>query len=212
MENILKTLKENGVVPVVALPSPDQAVPLTEALMAGGITVIEITYRTAGATEAIRNIAQDVEGMTVGAGTVLTLDQAKAARDAGAAFVVTPGFSPSIVDNCLDAGMPVYPGVATPTEITQALERGLKTVKFFPAEVLGGVKALKALSGPFTTLQFIPTGGVSPQNLTDYLSLGQVLACGGSWLAKKAMVTAGEFETITKTAREARQMVDKLRG
>jgi 2-dehydro-3-deoxyphosphogluconate aldolase/(4S)-4-hydroxy-2-oxoglutarate aldolase len=150
--------------------------------------------------------------MLVGAGTVLTVDQAKRAVDGGAQFLVTPGFDEAVVTWCLGEGVSIFPGVATPTEVNMALHHGLKTLKFFPAEALGGVKFLKAIAAPYGEVRFIPTGGINPQNLSDYLKLPAVIACGGSWLVKKTMIANGEFNTITNLVREAVQLVQLSRS
>jgi 2-dehydro-3-deoxyphosphogluconate aldolase/(4S)-4-hydroxy-2-oxoglutarate aldolase len=209
---LAEQLESIAVIPVIAIPDPDLAEPLAHALMDGGIPVIEITYRTPAAAESIRRITRSVPDMLVGAGTVLTLDQVREARDVGASFIVTPGFSATVVTECLSSRLPVFPGVATPTEVTRALENGLSILKFFPAGAMGGPAMLKALSGPFQSTRFIPTGGVHAENLADYLILPQVLACGGSWLAHKDDIREGKFDLITEKAQEARQIVAHLRG
>ncbi|MGC8874885.1 MAG: bifunctional 4-hydroxy-2-oxoglutarate aldolase/2-dehydro-3-deoxy-phosphogluconate aldolase, partial [Chloroflexia bacterium] len=168
---VVERLGELGLVPVIEIERAEHAVPLGEALLAAGLPCAEITFRTAAAEEAIRQIAAALPEMLTGAGTVLTIDQARRAVDAGARFVVSPGLNPALVDWCLQEGVPVIPGVATPTEVGMALSRGLSIVKFFPAEALGGVKMLKALAAPFKGVRFIPTGGITAANLADYLKL-----------------------------------------
>jgi len=212
MNEILQQIGEYGVVPVVAIEEASDAKPLAQALMNGGLPCAEITFRTEAAAEAIREIAKTYPAMLVGAGTVLTVDQAKAAIDAGTRFIVSPGLDKKVVKYCLKHDVPVTPGIVTPTELQRALKLGLKVVKFFPAEAAGGVPTLKALSGPFKQARFIPTGGISPANLPDYLHLPQVLACGGSWLVKKNLIAAGEFGTIEQLAREALALVHVARG
>ncbi len=196
-----RSLAEYGVVPVIVLTDPAQAEPLGEALLAGGLPVAEITFRSDAALEGIRTMAKTYPDMLLGAGTVLSVDQAKAAADAGAGFIVTPGFNATVVDHCLDEGLPIYPGISGTGEIEMAMSRGLDVVKFFPAEALGGVAMLKALSGPYRNLRFMPTGGISLSNLHDYLSLPQVVACGGSWLVSRDALAAGDYGKIVSTVR-----------
>ena len=197
-----RRLREYGVVPVIVLSDPDQAEPLGEALLAGGLPVAEITFRSDAALEGIRTMARVYPQILLGAGTVLSVDQAKAAADAGATFIVTPGFSAAVVDHCIDTGMPIYPGISGTGEIEAALARGLEVVKFFPAEALGGVSMLKALSGPYRNLSFMPTGGISLANIHDYLALPHVVACGGSWLVSKEALAARDYTTIVTAVRE----------
>ncbi len=196
-----RSLAEYGVVPVIVLSDPAQAEPLGEALLAGGLPVAEITFRSDAALEGIRTMARTYPDMLLGAGTVLSVDQAKAAADAGARFIVTPGFNAAVVDHCVDEGLPIYPGISGTGEIELAISRGIDVVKFFPAEALGGVAMLKALSGPYKDLRFMPTGGVSLGNLHDYLSLPQVVACGGSWLVARDALAAGDYAKIVSTVR-----------
>ena len=212
MNEILAQIKRLGIVPVVAIEEAADAVKLGEALIKGGLPCAEITFRTEAAADAIRALSQSYPEMLVGAGTVLTVVQAQIALNAGAKFIVTPGFDADVVDWCLEKGMPIVPGVMTPTEINMGLKKGLNVLKFFPAEAAGGVKSLKAISGPYRGVKFIPTGGIRPSNLKDYLSLPAVLACGGSWLVKKDLISAGEFETITRLSKEAVGMVRELRA
>ena len=193
-------LRGLGVVPVVIIREPRRAVPLARALADGGLPCAEITFRTPAAADAIRRIAAELPDILLGAGTVLTPGQAAATREAGARFVVSPGFDPRVVDYCQAHELPVYPGVCTPTEIQKALEAGLDVVKFFPAGPLGGASFLKAISAPFPGLKFIPTGGVKRENLPGYLKMDQVLACGGSWLAPAAWVEEGAFDRIRAEA------------
>jgi 2-dehydro-3-deoxyphosphogluconate aldolase/(4S)-4-hydroxy-2-oxoglutarate aldolase len=206
MNDLIEKLEDFGVIPVVAIEDAKDAPALARALIAGGLPCAEITFRTAAAQESIRTLAAQFPEILVGAGTVLTVAQALQAVDAGARFLVTPGFDEAVVAWSLDADVPIFPGVATPTEINMALRRGLNVLKFFPAQALGGVPMLKAIAAPYGGVRFIPTGGINPQNLSDYLSLPAVAACGGSWLVKKSLIAAGEFETITRLAAEAVQI------
>jgi 2-dehydro-3-deoxyphosphogluconate aldolase / (4S)-4-hydroxy-2-oxoglutarate aldolase len=199
--NLNQKLREYGVVPVIVLSDPEQAEPLGEALLAGGLPVAEITFRSDAALEGIRTMARTYPQILLGAGTVLTVDQVKAAADAGAAFIVTPGFNPAVVDYCVDVGLPIYPGISGTGEIEEALARGLEVVKFFPAEALGGVPMLKALSGPYRNLGFMPTGGIGLANIHDYLALPQVIACGGTWLVSKEALAARDYSTIVTNVR-----------
>lgn len=211
MEPRLEQIQALGVVPVVAIENATDAPQLGRALVAGGLSCAEITFRTTAAPEAIRLMAAECPDVLVGAGTVLTVAQAETAVAYGAKFIVTPGFDDAVVDWCIANQVPVTPGVMTPTEINLALNKGLNVLKFFPAEAAGGVKTLKAVGGPYGDVKFIPTGGISPNNLRDYLSLPSVLACGGSWLVKKPLISGGEFETITRLAQEAVAIVKEVR-
>ena len=203
MHETLKRLGEYGVVPVVKIEKAADAVNLGRALAAGDLPVAEITFRTAAAEEAIRNINREAPEVLLGAGTVLSVEQAKKALGAGAKFIVAPGFNPKVVDFCIGQGVPVIPGVCTPSEIEQALERGLEVLKFFPAGATGGLDYLKAVVGPYGGVQFVPTGGVEPGNMKEYLAFKNVFAVGGTWIAKDTMISAGKFDEITKLAREA---------
>lgn len=198
-----------GVVPVVAIEDARHAVPLGEALVAAGLPCIEVTLRTEAALDAIRLLAKAELPICLAAGTVLTREQADAATGAGASIVVAPGFNPTVVDHCLARGLPVVPGVATPSEVEQGLARGLKTLKLFPAEVLGGVAYLRALAGPYQNVRFMPTGGVGPGNLADYLALGNVAAVGGTWLARADALRAGDFASIESLAAAAREIAER---
>jgi 2-dehydro-3-deoxyphosphogluconate aldolase/(4S)-4-hydroxy-2-oxoglutarate aldolase len=196
-------LRDHGLIPVITLTKPEQAVGLGNALLAGGLPVAEVTLRSDAGMDGIRLMAKECPGMLVGAGTVLSVDQAKAALDAGAAFVVTPGFNHDVVALCVEKGVPVYPGVSGTEGIEAARAAGLRTVKFFPAEQAGGVPMLKALAAPYQEISFIPTGGVSPANVSSYLALPSVVACGGSWLTPKNLIAAGEFDKITAEVRRS---------
>jgi 2-dehydro-3-deoxyphosphogluconate aldolase/(4S)-4-hydroxy-2-oxoglutarate aldolase len=194
------------IIPVVALERASDALPLADALVAGGLPCAEITFRTAAAAAAIRALAGRT-GFTVGAGTVLELEQARRAADSGATFVVSPGLNPKVVRFCLDGGIAVLPGVCTPSDITIAFEMGLALLKFFPAEAMGGLKTLDALAGPFPMMRFVPTGGIDPRNLTAYLRHPRVAACGGSWMVKANLIAEGRFDEIARLTREAVALV-----
>ncbi len=202
-EDLVRTLEDLRVVPVITIESGDQAIDLADALVAGNLPLMEITFRSDAAAEAIRRVRAERPEVTVGAGTVLTTGQVDAALKAGAQFIVAPGFNPTVVDYCLKLGVPMAPGVVTPSEIEWALERGLNLLKFFPAEQSGGVKYIKAISAPYRGVRFMPTGGITPENLQSYLSVPSIIACGGSWMVKLSLIQAGEFDTITRLASEA---------
>lgn len=203
MDACIKELYRIGIVPVVALEDAADALPLGAALKKGGVSAIEVTFRTAAAADAIRLLTREMPELLVGAGTVLTKEQADAAIEAGAKFIVSPGFQPELVSYVLSKGVPMCPGTATPGEMEQAMALGLSAVKFFPAEQNGGAPMLKALSAPYRDLLFMPTGGVKLENLRTYLTLDQVFACGGTWLATKDDIKAKAFDKITARTREA---------
>jgi len=203
MNEVLKRLGEIGIVPVVRIEDASSAVALGRALVAGDLPVAEITFRTAAAEASIRNLAKEIPELLVGAGTVLTTDQVDKAMEAGARFIVSPGFNPRVVDHCLARGIPVTPGISSPTDIEMGLERGLEVLKFFPAGPSGGLNFLKAIAAPYGAVQFIPTGGIAASDLRDYLSFNRVLAVGGSWIAKDTAIASGRFDEITALAREA---------
>lgn len=200
---MLSRIGELGIVPVVKIDRAEEAVSLGKALVAGDLPVAEITFRTSAAEAAIRALSDELPEILVGAGTVLTIEQAQKAVEAGAKFIVSPGFNVKIVDYCLENNIPVTPGINSPTQIEMALEKGLEVVKFFPAEASGGLNLLKALSGPFSEIKFIPTGGIDQTNLLSYLSHPQVLACGGSWMVKPDFLSSGNLDRITEITREA---------
>lgn len=206
---IMKRIHELKLVPVVVLEHADNAAPLAEALIAGGLPCAEITFRTATAVQCIRNIARFPD-ICLGAGTVLTVDQVKAAVDAGAKYIVTPGFNPDVVGYCVANGIPITPGVATPTDIELGLRFGLEVLKFFPAESFGGLKTLKAISAPYGMIRFIPTGGISEANVRDYLAFDKVFACGGSWMVRKDLIDAGKFDQIAHLTKKAVDLVADL--
>nr|WP_308519973.1 bifunctional 4-hydroxy-2-oxoglutarate aldolase/2-dehydro-3-deoxy-phosphogluconate aldolase [uncultured Stomatobaculum sp.] len=203
MDACIKELYRIGIVPVVALEDAADALPLGAALKKGGVSAIEVTFRTAAAADAIRLLTREMPELLVGAGTVITKEQADAAIEAGAKFIVSPGFQPELVSYVLSKGVPMCPGTATPGEMEQAMALGLSAVKFFPAEQNGGAPMLKALSAPYRDLLFMPTGGVKLENLGTYLALDQVFACGGTWLATKDDIKAKAFDKITARTREA---------
>ena len=205
-------LHQSGVVPVLVIDDPEDAVPLAQALCEGGLPVIEVTLRTQAALQALANIAQQVPDVVPGAGTVLSMEQFELARHAGARFIVSPGLHPPVVEASMQLDVPVYPGIATATELQSAWNMGLRTVKFFPGEAAGGIPMLKALAAVFRDMQFMPTGGVSPANLAAYLSLPAVTACGGSWLAPVDLVKAQDFAAITRLARAAKKIVEAVRA
>lgn len=199
---IAEVLAETGVLPVVVLDDADRAGPLGAALLAGGLRAVEVTFRTAAAEAAIRTLAKEPE-LLVGAGTVVNPGQVDRAVEAGARFVVSPGFSPAVAGRCAQRGVPLFPGVATGTEIMMALDAGLETVKFFPAERLGGVAMVSALSAPFPSVRFVPTGGIDAANLADYLSIPAVLAVGGTWMVARPLLREGRWDEISALAAAA---------
>ena len=209
--NAMEKLAACGVVPVVVLERAEDAVPTARAMAAGGIDVMEITFRTAAAADAIRAVSQQCPDMLVGAGTVITLEQCRTAVGCGAKFIVSPGYDEEVVAWCVEHDIPVTPGCVTPTEIMSAMKQGLKTVKFFPANIYGGLGAIKALSGPFGEMRFIPTGGVGMSNLAEFIRSPFIHAVGGSWVCPKAEIAAHDFERITELCREARSAVDAAR-
>lgn len=203
--NVMERLASSVVVPVVVLERVEDALPTAQALLAGGVDTMEITFRTPCAADAIRAVAENCPEMLVGAGTVLNVAQAKLAVQMGAKFIVSPGFDPETVDWCIKNGIAVTPGCVTPTEIMMAVNRGLKVVKFFPANVYGGLNAMKNLSAPFVGIKFLPTGGVNTGNIKEYVDAPFVHAVGGSWVCTKADIAAGQWEKITLLCQEARK-------
>lgn len=195
------------IIPVVAIQDAKDSVQLADTLIEGGLPCAEITFRTAAAISAMRIMAQRGD-ILVGAGTVLKVDQVKAAVDAGAQFMVSPGFNPKVAGYCVENNIIITPGIITPSDIEAALDFGLEVLKFFPAEAFGGLKTLKAMSGPYATVEFIPTGGISPMNLLDYLQFSKVLACGGTWVAKSDLISEGKFDQILRNTKEAVSLVE----
>ncbi|MBQ3405952.1 MAG: bifunctional 4-hydroxy-2-oxoglutarate aldolase/2-dehydro-3-deoxy-phosphogluconate aldolase [Lachnospiraceae bacterium] len=212
MNEVLKKIGEIGIIPVVVLDDANDAEPLAKALIDGGLPCAEVTFRTAAAEEAIRKMSTAYPDLFVGAGTVLTVEQANRAVDAGAKFIVSPGLNPEVVKYCVQRGIPVCPGTCTPSDIEQALALGLDVVKFFPAEPAGGLGFIKAIAAPYTGVKFMPTGGISAKNVREYLAYDRILACGGSWMVKNDLVKAGDFEKITELVREAADIVKEVRG
>ncbi|ONI40662.1 2-dehydro-3-deoxyphosphogluconate aldolase [Candidatus Epulonipiscium fishelsonii] len=204
--NINELVSKLKIVPVVKLDNVEDAVPLANALIAGGLPIAEVTFRTAAAYESIKAMSKIPE-MTVGAGTVITLEQAKQAKEAGAKFIVSPGFDKEVVDFAIANDIPIFPGACTPSEIMQVLKCGLKVVKFFPAENYGGLKTISALGGPFVDVKFMPTGGIGPNNIKEYLANPKIVACGGSWMVKDTLITAHKFDEIAKLTAEAVALV-----
>lgn len=204
-------LRELGVFPIFALESHDQAPFIGQALLKGGLPCAEVTFRTAAAAESIRRLTSEFPDLLVGAGTVLSTDQARAARQAGASFIVSPGLNPAVVDDCLVNDFPIFPGVCTPTEIEAALRKGLSILKFFPAEAIGGTNYLQAVSAPFPGVRFLPTGGINQSNLADYLKLDCVLACGGTWLIRSEWIRDGNLEAAVASVAAAVRLVRSLR-
>lgn len=212
MRKVLETIENLGVVPVVVLNDKKDAAPLAKALVEGGLPCAEVTFRTDAAEESIRIMSTEYPEMFVGAGTVLTIDQVDRAVAAGAKFIVSPGFDPEIVDYCIEKEIPIFPGIVTPSELAQAVKRGLKVVKFFPAAQFGGLSTIKALAAPYTMMKFMPTGGVSASNLKEFLSYDRIIACGGSWMVKGDLVKAGDFEKIKELTAEAVALAKEIRG
>ena len=212
MNELEEKFYETGVVPVVVLEDAEDAVPLAQALVEGGLLSAEVTFRTAAAEESIRRMTEAFPQMLVGAGTVLTKEQVDAAAAAGAKFIVSPGFDPEIVDYCLKKKkIPVLPGCISPSEVAQAVKRGLTIVKFFPAEQAGGIAMIKAMAAPYTMVKFMPTGGINTKNLADYLSCDKILCCGGSWMVKGNLLKEGKFDEVCKLTKEAKAIADAVR-
>ena len=209
MDKVIEELGKIGIVPVIALDDAKDAEPLAKALIAGGLPCAEVTFGTAAAEESIRIMAEKFPEMIVGAGTVLTTEQADRAVKAGAKFIVSPGLNPKVVKHCIDNGYPIVPGTSNPSDVEVAIELGLEVVKFFPAEAAGGLNMIKSMAAPYTNMKFMPTGGINAGNLKSYLDFGKIVCCGGSWMVKKDLVSAGDFATIEKLTREA---VDTMLG
>jgi 2-dehydro-3-deoxyphosphogluconate aldolase/(4S)-4-hydroxy-2-oxoglutarate aldolase len=203
MHKVLEELEKIGIVPVIKIDDAARAVPLARALIAGGIPCAELTFRTAQGEEAIRRISGEVPDILTGAGTVLSVEQVDRAIKAGAKFIVSPGLNPKVVSYCIERGIPVTPGCSNPSDIEKALEFGLEAVKFFPAEQSGGLDYIKAIAAPYSSLKFMPTGGINQGNIAKYIAFEKVLACGGSWMVNADLINAGEFDKITALCREA---------
>lgn len=203
MNEVLEKISKVGIVPVVVLDDAKDAKPLAEALIKGGLPCAEVTFRTAAAEESIRIMASEFPEMLVGAGTVLTTEQVDRAVNAGAKFIVSPGLNPKVVKYCIDKGVPVTPGTSNPSDVEQAIELGLEVVKFFPAEAAGGLSMIKSMAAPYTQMKFMPTGGITAKNICEYLAFDKIIACGGSWMVKKDLVTAGKYDEIQALTEEA---------
>ena len=203
MESVLDHIRKTRLVPVIKIEDESEAVNLAKALLKGGLSTIEITFRTTAAAAAIRNIANEVPEMLVGAGTVLTKEHVDLAVESGAKFIVSPGLNPMIVEYCQQVNIPIIPGIATASEIEQAMSFGLKVVKFFPAEINGGIAAIKALSAPYSEMEFMPTGGINPGNLSQYLSFSKVIACGGTWMVDAKLLEDKNYAEIELLTAEA---------
>ena len=212
MNPVLEQIQKTGIIPVVVLDDAKDAEPLARALCEGGLPCAEVTFRTEAAEECIRIMSEKFPVMFVGAGTVLTTEQVDRAVAAGAKFIVSPGLNPRIVKYCVEKGIVITPGCANASDMEQALENGLEVVKFFPAEPAGGLNMIKALAAPYVGLKFMPTGGISPKNVRDYLAYNRIIACGGSWMVKNDLVKAGDFAAITEMAKECVQIVKESRG
>ena len=210
MNEVLEQIQHHRIVPVVSIHAADAADALADALEEGGLPCAEITFRTQAAEKSIHILAKR-RNFVLGAGTVLSIDQVKTAVDAGAKFIVSPGFNPKVVQYCVDNHVPVTPGISNPTDIEMALEHGIDVVKFFPAEAFGGLATLKAMSAPYGMMRFIPTGGINAQNVLDYLHFAKVLACGGSWMVKSDLISQGAFDKIAQLTREAVDLVKSMK-
>ncbi|ENM5825165.1 2-dehydro-3-deoxyphosphogluconate aldolase [Vibrio cholerae] len=207
MSSIKQQLKALKVIPVIAIDNAEDIIPLGKVLVENGLPAAEITFRSEAAVEAIRLLRQTQPDMLIGAGTVLNREQAIAAKEAGATFIVSPGFNPNTVKACQEIGIDIVPGVNNPSTVEAALEMGLTTLKFFPAEASGGINMVKSLLAPYTDIELMPTGGISPANIKDYLAIPRVLACGGTWMVDKKLIEAGNWEELARLTREAVALV-----
>jgi len=212
MNTVLQEIEKIGIIPVVVLDRVEDALPLAKALIDGGLPCAEVTFRTDAAEESIRLMSERFPELLVGAGTVLTTDQVDRAVAAGAKFIVSPGLNPRIVKYCVKKGIVIVPGCANPSDVEQALENGLTTVKFFPAEALGGLKLIKAMAAPYVGVKFMPTGGINAENVREYLAYDRIVACGGSWMVSGSLVKNGKFDEITALVKEAAEIVKECRG
>lgn len=208
MTVVMKKLEEFKLIPVATIENIEDALPLGKALVEVGLPIVEITFRTRVAGDIIRFLTKEIPKLFIGAGTVLNVNQVNKAIDGGAQFIVTPGFNPRVVDYCLNYKIPIIPGVNTPTMVEWALDKGLKIVKFFPVDLSGGVKMLKALAGPYPEMKFIPTGGINNNTLIEYLKLSNVIACGGSWIVKKDLIISRSFEEIKRLTKKAISLIN----
>ncbi|WP_394144878.1 bifunctional 4-hydroxy-2-oxoglutarate aldolase/2-dehydro-3-deoxy-phosphogluconate aldolase [Vibrio atypicus] len=209
MSSIKEQLKALKVIPVIAIDKAEDIVPLGKVLAENGLPAAEITFRSAAAAEAIRLLRETQPDMLIGAGTVLNREQAIAAKEAGATFIVSPGFNPNTVKACQEIGIDIVPGVNNPSTVEAALEMGLTTLKFFPAEASGGINMVKSLLAPYTDIELMPTGGINPANIKDYLAIPRVLACGGTWMVDKKLIEAGNWEELARLTREAVALVNE---
>ncbi|PSW22040.1 2-dehydro-3-deoxyphosphogluconate aldolase [Photobacterium sanctipauli] len=207
MSNIAQQLADIKVIPVIAIDRAQDIIPLGKALAENGLPAAEITFRSDAAAEAIRLLREAQPDMLIGAGTVLNKEQAIAAKEAGATFVVSPGFNPNTVKACQELGIDIVPGVNNPSAVEAAIEMGITTLKFFPAEASGGINMVKSLLGPYTQIQFMPTGGVNTKNVKDYLAIDRVFACGGTWMVDKKLINEGRWDEIGRLAKEAADLV-----
>lgn len=209
---ITNRLEELGVFPIIVIDRAEDASPLGEALLEAGLPCAEVTFRTPAAATAIHTLSREFPEMLVGAGTVLSIEQADKAIDSGARFILSPGFNPTVVDHCLKRGVTIYPGVCTPTEIEAAMGKGLRVLKFFPAEAMGGLAYLKAISAPLSMVRYLPTGGVNLTNLPDYLTFDKIVSCAGTWIVKKEWLQARDFDRIREEAAASVKVVQQVRG
>lgn len=209
MSSIKEQLKALKVIPVIAIDKAEDIIPLGKVLAENGLPAAEITFRSAAAAEAIRLLRETQPDMLIGAGTVLNCEQAIAAKEAGATFIVSPGFNPNTVKACQEIGIDIVPGVNNPSTVEAALEMGLTTLKFFPAEASGGINMVKSLLAPYTDIELMPTGGINPANIKDYLAIPRVLACGGTWMVDKKLIEAGNWEELARLTREAVALVNE---
>ncbi len=209
MSSIKEQLKALKVIPVIAIDKAEDIIPLGKVLAENGLPAAEITFRSAAAAEAIRLLRETQPDMLIGAGTVLNREQAIAAQEAGATFIVSPGFNPNTVKACQEIGIDIVPGVNNPSTVEAALEMGLTTLKFFPAEASGGINMVKSLLAPYTDIELMPTGGINPANIKDYLAIPRVLACGGTWMVDKKLIEAGNWEELARLTREAVALVNE---
>lgn len=210
--DIIKKIGELKLIPVAIIEHPENALTLGKTLLNAGLPIVEVTFRTQAAADSISIFKEEFPHMLLGAGTILKINQVKTAVNAGATFIVTPGFNPKVVDYCIENKILIIPGVNTPTMVEWALDRGLKVVKFFPADLSGGTKMLKSLAGPYPEMKFIPTGGINSSSLIDYLRLNNVLACGGSWIVKKELISLGQFEEIKRLTKTAISLINSEIG
>ncbi|HIF9329581.1 TPA: bifunctional 4-hydroxy-2-oxoglutarate aldolase/2-dehydro-3-deoxy-phosphogluconate aldolase [Photobacterium damselae] len=208
MSSIKEQLKALKVIPVIAIDKAEDIIPLGKVLAENGLPAAEITFRSEAAVEAIRLLRETQPDMLIGAGTVLNRDQAIAAKEAGATFIVSPGFNPNTVKACQEIGIDIVPGVNNPSTVEAALEMGLTTLKFFPAEASGGINMVKSLLAPYTDIELMPTGGINPANIKDYLAIPRVLACGGTWMVDKKLIEEGNWEELARLTREAVKLVN----